>query len=61
MPWIRRRFRLTPDVERQLVRIIARSIDYRLATHKRARRRRVYRRTKPGILLKDQIPIKTDC
>jgi hypothetical protein len=60
MPWIRRRFRLTAELERQLLAISPRSIDYRLAAHKRQRRRRLYGRTKPGALLKHQIPIKTD-
>lgn len=60
MPWIRRRFRLRPEVERQLLRISARQIDRRLKAQKRERRRRLYGRTKPGYLLKHQIPIKTD-
>ena len=60
MPWIRRRFRLTADLERQLLLISPRSIDYRLAAHKRAQRRRLYGRTKPGVLLKHHIPVKTD-
>src|SRR5690348_14672870 len=34
MPWIRRRFHLTPQLERQLLRISPRSIDYRLRPHK---------------------------
>src|ERR1700674_115174 len=61
MPWIRRRFRLTPDLERQLLQISARSIDYRLAAHKQNQKRRLYGRTKPGLLLKHHIPVKTDC
>jgi hypothetical protein len=60
MPWIRRRFRLTAELERQLLAISARSIDYRLAAQKRQQRRRLYGRTKPGTLLKHQIPVKTD-
>jgi len=60
MPWIRKRFRLTAELERQLLEISARSIDYRLAAHKRAQRRRLYGRTKPGTLLKHHIPVKTD-
>ncbi len=60
MPWIRRRFRLTPELERQLLRISPRSIDYRLRPHKRQLRRRLYGRTKPGTLLKHHIPLKTD-
>jgi hypothetical protein len=60
MPWIRLRFRLTPDIERQLLQISARSIDLRLRSWKRKLRRRLYGRTKPGTLLKPHIPLKTD-
>jgi len=60
MPWIRRRFRLTPELERQLLAISARTIDYRLRPYKGKRRRRLYGRTKPGTLLKHHIPLKTD-
>ena len=60
MPWIRRRFRLSSATEQQLLRISARSIDYRLREEKRQQRRRLYGRTKPGTLLKHHIPLKTD-
>jgi hypothetical protein len=60
MPWIRRRFRLTAELEGQLLSISPRSMDYRLAAHKRAQRRHLYGRTKPGTLLKHHIPVKTD-
>jgi len=60
MPWIRRRFRLGAETERQLLGISPRSIDYRLGGEKRKRRRRLYGRTKPGTLLKHHIPLKTD-
>src|SRR5487761_200551 len=60
MPWIRRRYRLTPAVERRLLQISPRSIDYRLRPEKRKLRRRLYGRTKPGTLLKHHIPLKTD-
>jgi hypothetical protein len=60
MPWIRRRFRLRSETERQLLRISPRSIDYRLRGEKRKRQRRLYGRTKPGSLLKHHIPLKTD-
>lgn len=60
MPWIRRRFRLTPEIERQLLQISPRSIDYRLRPEKRKLRRRLYGRTRPGTLLKHHIPVKTD-
>lgn len=37
-----------------------RQMDRRLAKKRRALKRRIYGRTKPGTLLKDQIPIRTD-
>ena len=61
MPWIRKRYRLTPEQERQLLGISPRTIDYRLKDKKTQLRRRIYGRTKPGTLLKHHIPIKTDC
>jgi hypothetical protein len=60
MPWIRARFRLTPEIEGQLLRISARTMDDRLRPDKRRLRRRLYGRTKPGSLLKHHIPLKTD-
>jgi hypothetical protein len=60
MPWVRGRFRLSAEIEQQLLSISPRSIDYRLRHEKRQRRRRLYGRTKPGTLLKHHIPLKTD-
>ncbi len=60
MPWIHKRFRLRPEVEKELLQISPRQIDRRLKTAKTQRRRRLYGRTKPGYLLKHQIPVKTD-
>jgi transposase InsO family protein len=60
MPWIRKRFRLRPEVEKQLLKISARQIDRRLKAAKTQIRRRIYGRTKPGYLLKHHIPVKTD-
>ena len=60
MPWIRKRFRLQTEVEKQLLKISARQIDRRLKPAKTQRRRRIYGRTKPGYLLKHHIPVKTD-
>src|ERR1700716_895944 len=60
MPWVRKRFRLRPEVEEQLLRISARQIDRRLRDRKTKLKRRIYGGTKPGTLLKHQIPIKTD-
>jgi len=60
LPWIRQRYRPSAAVERQLLRISARQMDRRLQAKKQAQRRRLYGRTRPGALLKHQIPIKTD-
>jgi len=61
LPWARKRFAaLTPEVERELVSISARQIDRRLKEKKRELKRRWYGRTKPGSLLRHQIPVKTD-
>ena len=60
MPWIRERFRLPGELERQLLQISARQMDRRLRATKTQIRRRIYGRTKPGYLLKHHIPVKTD-
>jgi transposase InsO family protein len=60
MPWIRKRFGARPEIEKQLLKISARQIDRRLQAQKGQRKRRIYGRTKPGYLLKHQIPVKTD-
>jgi hypothetical protein len=60
MPWIRRRFALTSLQETKILRIGARTIDRYLASKKRDLRKRLYGRTKPGTLLRHQIPIKCE-
>jgi hypothetical protein len=60
LPWARRRLRLRPGVERQLLAISPRQMDRRLAAHRRRLTKRLYGRTKPGTLLKHHIPLKTD-
>ncbi|HVH69635.1 MAG TPA: transposase family protein, partial [Candidatus Dormibacteraeota bacterium] len=60
MPWIRKRLRVRPEIEKQLLKISARQIDRRLQAEKTQRRRRLYGRTKPGYLLKHHIAVKTD-
>jgi transposase InsO family protein len=59
MPWIKHHFRVTARIEQQLLQISPRQIDRRLQGHKRTLRKRLYGRTKPGTLLKHQIPIRT--
>ncbi len=60
LPWARRRLRLRPAVEQQLLAISPRQIDRRLAPYRRELKKRLYGRTKPGTLLKHHIPLKTD-
>jgi hypothetical protein len=60
LPWARRRLRLSDALEAQVRRISPRQIDRCLRVDKRTLRRRQYGRTKPGTLLKHQIPLKTD-
>lgn len=60
MPWIRKRYRISPELEQQLLAMSARQMDRRLQSRKREQKRKIYGRTKPGALLKHHIPVKTD-
>ncbi len=60
IPWCRQRFHLTPELEQQLFSISAATIDRRLKPKKYRIKKRIYNCTRPGTLLKHQIPIKTD-
>jgi hypothetical protein len=60
MPWVKKRWRVRAEVERQLLGISARQIDRRLRERKRRLKRQRYGGTRPGALLKHQIPVKTD-
>ncbi len=60
LPWLRKRIPLSRTTERQLMRISPRQIDRRLQSKKSELRHRMYGRTKPGTLLKHQVPIRTD-
>jgi hypothetical protein len=60
LPWAKHRFAIPPAVEQQLLTISRGTIDRRLQSRKRQLKRRLYGRTKPGTLLKHQIPIKTE-
>jgi hypothetical protein len=57
----RMELRITPDEEKLLRRISPATIDRRLKPQRRQATRRIYGRTRPGHILKHQIPIKTDC
>lgn len=60
LPAIRKRYPMTRAVEAQLLAISPRTIDRALKGKKREMRRRLYGRTKPGTLLRHQIPIKCE-
>ena len=61
LPWARKHVHgCTVEVERQLLGMSARQMDRRLAQKKRKLKRAIYGRTKPGSLLKQSIPIRTD-
>jgi hypothetical protein len=60
LPAIRKRYALTRTVEAEILRISPRTIDRSLTGKKRERRRQLYGRTKPGTLLRRQIPIKCE-
>lgn len=60
LPWIRQHFDLTEPIQAQLLAISARQMDRRLRAIKQMVKRRVYGTTRPGSLLKQMIPVKTD-
>jgi hypothetical protein len=60
MPWIRKRYRPSGEMEKQLLAMSARQMDRRLQGSKREQKRKTYGRTKPGALLKHHIPVKTE-
>jgi len=61
LPWIKKQLKwMTPELEQEVLSISARQIDRRLKDQKKKLARKMYGRTKPGKLLKHQIPIKTD-
>jgi hypothetical protein len=60
LPWARPRFRLSPALEAQLLQLSARQMDRRLAPYRRPGRMGRLGGTKPGSLLKHQVPLRTD-
>jgi len=60
LPWIKTRYRTTPEIEEKLLLISASTIDRALKDKKRKLKRRLYGRTKPGTLLRHKIPVRTD-
>jgi hypothetical protein len=60
LPWIKKHFPITSEIEKKLLTISSSTIDRCLKNRKTKLKRRLYGRTKPGTLLKHHIPIKTD-
>lgn len=60
LPWIKKHFEVNAELEKELLAISARQMDRRLSPHKRTVKRRLYGTTRPGSLLKQMIPVKTD-
>jgi len=60
IPWAHKHFHITPEIEKQLLSISPSTIDRRLKNKKYLIRKRKYSSTRPGYLLKYQIPVKTD-
>lgn len=59
LPWLRQRLKISPELEQQLLAMSPRTMDRRLQPLKQRLGRRLYGRTKPGSLLKHQIPVQT--
>jgi hypothetical protein len=60
LPWAVRRWKIPRDVAEKLRTMSPRQMDRCLQPFKKELRTRQYGRTKPGTLLKQQIPLKTD-
>lgn len=60
MPWIQQRYKPTQKERSQILAISPSQIDRRLKAKKQWIRKKVYGSTKPGAILKHQIPVKTD-
>ena len=60
LPWIRRRFVVDREDEKQLLSMSPATIDRRLAGYKRKASRKIYGKTKPGRWLRQTIPIQTE-
>lgn len=61
LPWVKKHVPLSKEQEALLLAMSPSTMDRALKKKKHKMKRRLYGRTKPGTLLKHQIPIKTDC
>jgi hypothetical protein len=60
LPWLKKHFAISQELEKEILGISARQMDRRLLSHKRTVKRRLYGTTRPGSLLKHMIPVKTE-
>jgi hypothetical protein len=60
LPCVRKHMDISPRLEKELLAISPRQIDRRLGPYRKQVKKRLYGRTKPGALLKHQIPIKAE-
>jgi IS30 family transposase len=60
LPRVKKHMDVSSRQEKELLAISPRQIDRRLGPYKKQVKRRLYGRTKPGTLLKHQIPIKAE-
>jgi len=60
LPWTAQRLMLAPESLRQLQAMSPRTMDRVLHDRRQALQRHLYGRTKPGTLLKQHIPLRTD-
>jgi len=59
-PWIRRRHGMNSKNEALLLAVSKSTLDRILARHRNRLKKRIYGKTKPGTLLKRDIPVRTD-
>jgi hypothetical protein len=59
LPAARKRYAITPEIEKELLTISSRQLDHRLRARKRKWKKQIYSLTWPGTFLKSMIPIRT--
>lgn len=59
LPFIKKHFPIDEETERKLLKISASTIDRRLRGQKKKLKNKIYGKTKPGKILRCQIPIRT--
>ena len=60
VPYLKKHYNISPETETELLSMSPSTIDRRLKNKKYSIKKRIYTTTRPGYLLKNQIPIKTD-